>query len=183
MIIKSIIRFVLVLQFLFPVYANAKSVLHEKMGKLSTLVGDWSQEHYTYSEEGTWEKTGTSNLKLSKSLSDLMISGETRDMVPAEGMNLELSFTYDLYRKIYRMSVVDSIYGLMDIYEGEFNQDGHLMLTNINKDTFFPVENGAMHFRFTFKDDDPDKISCFIEQTSDAGEKWSPMLNYIMTRQ
>jgi hypothetical protein len=62
------------------------------------------------------------------------------------------------------------------------NSDGHLVMTNIKSDTHFPYENDIMHFGFTFNDDEADKITFSIEQTSTRGETWAPMLNYVMTK-
>ena len=162
--------------------AYGQSIVHEKVDALSSLLGDWNVTQFTYTQKGEWQKTSTSKMNMVPGLSGVMISGESRDMMRKGVMDLELKLTYDQFRKTYRMSVIDSLYGLMDIYEGDMNSDGHLDMTNIKSDTHFPYENDVMHFRFTINDDDEDKSSFSIEQTSTRGETWVPMLNYVMTR-
>lgn len=182
MTLKKLIKALIILPFLLTFNAYGQSAVQEKMSVLSSFIGEWDVSQFTYTANEKWEKSSTSRIDFKSSLSAMVISGETRDMMPSNAMNLQLTFTYDQFRKTYRLSVIDSLYGLMDIYEGNMNVGDDLVLTNLNSDTNFPVENGVMHFRFTFKDDDADKKSFSIEQTSTRGEKWGPMLNYIMTK-
>ena len=129
MTVKNMLKLIIMLPLIMAMNAQAQNVVAEKMDILSSFVGDWNLEQSSYSERGAWEKSSTSKIAFKSALSGVVISGETRDMMPANAMNLRLSFTYDQFREIYRMSVIDSIYCLMDIYEGNINQDGHLMLT------------------------------------------------------
>lgn len=182
MTLRKLFKLLLILPFIIIYTAHGQSVVHERVEALNSLLGDWNVEQFTYAANGEWQKTSTSKMNMVSGLAGVMISGESRDMMPKGAMDLELTLTYDQFRETYRMSVIDSIYGLMDIYEGDMNSDGHLVLTNIKSDTHFPYENDIMHFRFTFNDDEEGKISFSIEQTSDSGENWSPMLNYVMSQ-
>lgn len=182
MTLRKLFKTLSILPFIAVFNAHSQSIVHEKVDLLKSLVGDWNVTQFTYTESGDWKETSTSKMNMVSGLSGVMISGESRDMMPKGAMDLELTLTYDQFRETYRMSVIDSIYGLMDIYEGDMNETGHLVLTNIAKDTHFPYEGDVMHFRFIFNDSDHDKISFSIEQTSDRGETWAPMLNYVMTR-
>lgn len=182
MTLRKLFKLLLILPFIIIYNAHGQSVVHERVDALNLMVGDWNVEQFTYAANGEWQKTSTSKMNMVSGLSGFMVSGESRDMMPKGAMHLELTLTYDQFRRTYRMSVIDSIYGLMDIYEGNMNSDGHLVMTNIKSDTHFPYENDIMHFRFTFNDDEADKITFSIEQTSTRGETWAPMLNYVMTK-
>ncbi|MDG1438032.1 MAG: DUF1579 family protein [Emcibacteraceae bacterium] len=165
------------------VYAQApENIAKQKIALLDNIIGNWSKEEFSYSDDGTLKLVSSSKITFEKTLSNFQISGATFDITPTDAMNVDLAFTYDQYRKIYRMSVVDSIYGLMDIYEGVMNEDNNLMLDNMTSDTSFPSEGATMYFRFTLDIKDQNKISYLIESTSNKGQKWSPMLNYVMTR-
>jgi len=180
MIIKSFA--ILLLSTIFTVAQAQENIAKQKVALLDNIIGDWSKEEFSYSDDETLKLVSSSKITFEKTLSGFQISGATFDITPTDAMNVGLAFTYDQYRKVYRMSVVDSIYGLMDIYEGTMNDDNNLMLDNMTSDTSFPGEGGTMYFRFTLDIKDKNKISYLIESTSNKGEKWSPMLNYVMTR-
>lgn len=47
-----------------------------------------------------------------------------------DGTAFELTFGYDEKRQLYRLSILDSYTGMPDFYQGNFNQQGILIMTN-----------------------------------------------------
>ncbi|MDG1858661.1 MAG: DUF1579 family protein [Emcibacteraceae bacterium] len=178
--LKSFVIFILLFSTGF---AQEESLAVKKVMAFDKIMGDWNVTQFSPDADGGWQKTTTSNITMSKSLGGNLISGTSSDIEPVGSMDLELSFTYDQVRNHYRMSVIDSSFGLMDIYEGDFNQDGNFIVTNIRSGTsFLDDEGNEFHFKFTFSIDEPDQWSYLIELTTNAGGMWSPMFKFEMTK-
>ncbi len=97
------------------------------------------------------------------------------DMGMEKPVTLLTTFSYDPYRKVYRVSVLDDTFGLLDVYEGRFNSEGVLSVTNLRSDSYFPMgEDGdRLHFMLQWTLNDPVK-KFDILMTPDGGASWSP---------
>ncbi|QLC22963.1 hypothetical protein HFP51_12670 [Parasphingopyxis sp. CP4] len=93
---------------------------------------------------------------------------------PGDLITLQTQFSFDQFRNLYRIAVVDDDFGLMDIYEGRFISDTLLVATNLRSDTHFPLEDGrAMHFQLRW--DFSELVVHFdVLLTVDGGANWRP---------
>lgn len=87
--------------------------------------------------------------------------------------------TYDQYRNVYRAAVIDDTWGIMDVYEGVFDEAGNLVMTNLRSDTFFPLPDGKkMHFRLSWGLADQPK-TFRVDSSVDGGSSWQPMVEDV----
>ena len=85
---------------------------------------------------------------------------------------LRTLFTYDPYREVYRLSVMDDAFGLLDIYEGAFDAQGRLVTTNLRADTSYPIEGGQLHFKLVHDFTGSDGHAFEVYMSADRGESW-----------
>lgn len=105
------------------------------------------------------------------------------DVGSPELMGLQSTITYDQFRKIYRVTLLDDTLGLMDVYEGDFDTDTVLSVTNLRSDTHFPIgPNGeAMHFKLRW-DLGASPITYELLMTVDGGESWDNFSKMTYTK-
>ena len=113
------------------------------MQQLSMLAGDWTMTMYSTDDEGeTWNTDSVGPVSL-----QFVHKGFALEEIPGDletpGFHMRTMIAYDQYRKVYRKTALDDIWGMMDLYEGNI-VDGKLVLDNLKARTFFPVGDGKM---------------------------------------
>lgn len=89
------------------------------------------------------------------------------------GISYELTLGYDQFRKKYVLAAFDNAPGLVDIYQGNFDSEGNLMLDNLESGTHFLDADGTKnHNRLTFKNLSPHSYTLLVEVSTDEGETW-----------
>lgn len=154
---------------------EADSAHRLAMQRLAPLVGTFNVTGVRHGQDGKTQ------LKPSKVVVDYILNGfGVRDFSEADmGMEkpvaLETTFSYDPYRNVYRVSVLDDTFGLMDIYEGRFLEDGILAVSNLRSDTYFPIGADGERLHFMLRWDMTDATKQFdVLMTSDGGASWAP---------
>ena len=161
---------------------DVEKVPLEKMAKFESLLGDWNTTNYFY-EDDDWKQVATSHVKYFKKLKGKLVSEEITNVKPEGGFVVESFISYDQYRNVYRLAAVDDTFGLMDIYEGNFENDKLFRVTNLRAGTNFPTSDGGeLYFRLTFKEIDHDTREFLVEQSNDNGDNWLPMYMNKMVR-
>ncbi len=63
-------------------------------------------------------------------------------------------WSYDRFMKTYRVAITEGAFGYMDIYEGVFDENGNLQLSNENMGTPISTPEGtfAAKYKLTFHD-------------------------------
>lgn len=154
----------------------------EKMAKLEHLLGHWKTTNFAWEDNG-WKQIATSNVHYFKKLKGKLIAEEISNVMPQDSFIVETFLSYDQYRNTYRLAAIDDIYGLMDIYEGDFIDDKTLQVTNLRAGTNFPTSDGGeMYFRLTFNEINNNTRNFLVERSSDNGQTWQPMNMNKMVR-
>lgn len=154
----------------------------EKMAKFETLLGNWQTKNYEY-QDNEWKQIATSTATFSKKLKGKMITEEISNLEPNTSFIVETLISFDQYRDIYRLAAIDDTYGLMDIYEGDFIEDGVIQFTNFRSGTNFPTgDGGEMYFRLTLSEINNDTRELLVENTIDHGKTWTPMNKNIFKK-
>lgn len=145
----------------------------EAMARLAPLAGDWVVTGEVMGPEGAQAMTpGTAEAHYAFNERGIEETALI-DLGSVEGLTeLRTLFTYDPYRDIYRLSVMDGAYGLLDIYEGGFDEDGRLVTTNLRADTSFPIEGGQLHFKLVRDFTGSDGHDFAVYMSADRGETW-----------
>ena len=151
------------------------------MDRLQPLEGEFRIEGRRHTPDGPVLLTPT-RATIEYTLNRFVLREEaTVDMGLEQAVTLLTYFSYDEYRHVYRMAVMDDAFGLMDIYEGRFVDDSTLIATNLRSDTHFETgEGGRMHFQLRWR------IGSRIRQfdvlvSTDAGASWTPYFEMTYT--
>ncbi len=145
----------------------------QAMQRLSSLAGAWEMTVFTTADEGvTWNSGPAQVVDLRFAHKGFMLE-EIPAALDGPGFHMRSYLTYDQYRKVYRKAALDDVWGVLDLYEGNF-EDDRLVLTNLESGTFFPVADGKWRgFRLTLELKE-DKRWTWIDKTDDEGASWQP---------
>ncbi|MDF2178815.1 DUF1579 family protein [Aliiglaciecola sp. CAU 1673] len=145
----------------------------EAMNKLSSLSGDWQlQVKASFDDGKTWQQSEPVSVQLVFKQRGLMLE-EIPLQIVEQGFNMHTLITYDQYRQVYRKAAIDDVWGIMDLYEGQWQED-KLVFTNLKAGTLFPVgEDTWRGFRLTMQVS-PDSRTTWIDKTDDMGKSWQP---------
>lgn len=150
----------------------------DAMARLAPLAGEWVVTGEMMGPNGAQAMTpGTAQARYAFNERGLEETAQI-DLGSVEGLSeLRTLFTYDPYRNLYRLSVMDDAYGLLDIYEGGFDEEGRLVTTNLRADTSFPIEGGQLHFRLVHDFTGSEGHEFAVYMTADRGESWQLYFN------
>lgn len=162
---------------------EAASPLVPALEKFRPLIGTFDISDVRYTPNGevplTPTQSATQPIMGGYGLQDM----SQIDVGSPELMGLQSTITYDQFRKIYRVTLLDDTLGLMDVYEGDFDTDTVLSVTNLRSDTHFPIgPNGeAMHFKLRW-DLGASPITYELLMTVDGGESWDNFSKMTYTK-
>ncbi|WP_370339381.1 hypothetical protein [Parvularcula marina] len=150
------------------------------MARLAPLEGEFVITGVRHTPDGPIE------LREATSTSQFVLNGRvleeerTSDLGLEELITLKTQMSYDQYRQLYRVAVVDDTWGLMDIYEGRFTEPEMLEVTNLRSDTHFPLgDDQKMHFRLRWDLGAPKTFT--VDYSLDQGESWATYFEEVMT--
>lgn len=145
----------------------------EKMQAFSMITGKWSMTVSITEDNGkTWQATPSQDVNINFIHKGMMLEEVASDLSSA-GFHMHTLISYDQYRKVYRKSATDDVWGIMDIYEGNL-EDEKLVLTNLKSKTYFPVEDNVWRgFRLTLELKANHRFM-WIDKTDDDGKSWQP---------
>lgn len=162
---------------------EAASPLVPALEKFRPLIGTFDISGVRYTPNGevplTPTQSATQPIMGGYGLQDM----SQIDVGSPELMGLQSTITYDQFRKVYRVTLLDDTLGLMDVYEGDFDTDTVLSVTNLRSDTHFPIgPNGeAMHFKLRW-DLGASPITYELLMTVDGGESWDNFSKMTYTK-
>lgn len=145
----------------------------EAIARLAPLAGDWVVSGQVMGPGGALAlDTGEAQTRFV--FNDRGLEDNARIDLGGEGAtHLRTLFSYDPYRGLYRLSVMDDTFGLLDIYEGDFDDAGRLVVTNLRSDTSYPIEGGQLHFKLVYDFTHADGHDFDIYMSADRGENWT----------
>lgn len=144
----------------------------EAMARLAPLAGDWVVTGQIMGPDGAQPlEPGTAQAEYA--FNDRGLEETARIDLGSDGLTeLRTLFSYDPYREIYRLSVMDDAFGLLDIYEGDFDAEGRLVTTNLRADTSYPIEGGQLHFKLIHDFTASEGHDFEVHMSADGGESW-----------
>lgn len=152
-----------------------------ELNKLEGILGAWNASTFIMEENG-WRRLSEAEVVIERSLKGLLIvEHETGRAEDGEFPAMKLDISFDQYRDVYRLAVMDDQWGLMDIYEGELAGDA-LTATNLRADTGFPLGDGrTMYFKLVIPTKGDERVM-MIDTSLDGGETWQDFYKVIYTR-
>ncbi len=144
-----------------------------EMQKLAFLVGEWEVQAEPFGPNG---QPGPSFQTTSRIISRLggAVIEESIPLPQANDttINMVTVWSFDRFRKVYRIAYLDDTYALFDVFEG-IEQDGRIVFDNLRANTSLPGPEGRpMHGRNTLADLSPDRFTITSEISFDGGKTW-----------
>ena len=153
----------------------------QAMERLQPLAGNYRIEGQRHAPDGPIKLTAT-QATIAYTLNRRALREDASvDMGLEQPVTLLTYFSYDEYRQVYRIAVMDDAFGLMDIYEGRFVDDATLIATNLRSDTHFPTaDDGRLHFQLRWYLGGDVKQFDVLAST-DGGASWTPYFEMTYT--
>ncbi len=153
-----------------------------ELKRIASLVGDWNLSSEVTPAPGQ----PTVTLKTTSRIVPILGGAHLQETVSVPlvggGSNATIAlWSYDRYRKTYRMAYLDERFALFDINEGNWDGD-RLVLTNLRANTTFPVGGKQAHSRIMIRDLTPNRFLLEVAVSTDAGETWVHLLTATYTR-
>lgn len=137
---------------------------------LASLAGEWEVSGTMLDLEGKPVEI-RSAATITHSLNGHSIDEQSSYLLPPHAVDFSCTRSWDDYRKLYRMACIDSLTGLLDIYEGVF-VDSRLVMTNVNTGTYAEVDGARMYGRQTISAISPNSFQVMWEYSLDDGSTW-----------
>ncbi|MBI1392701.1 MAG: DUF1579 domain-containing protein [Alphaproteobacteria bacterium] len=151
------------------------------VAQLDGMLGAWRVTSEMAGPEGEWTNRTVYRQSFANGLRGLVLSEVHEATLEGDGFALKTDFSFDQYKNVYRLAVLDDTFGLMDIYEGNI-EEGVLIVTNLRADTSFPLGDGRkMNFRLRIPVAG-NRREMFVDQSVDGGETWAKFYRVVYER-
>jgi len=149
------------------------------MGPLLKLVGSWKVAVSRRNQPSApWQESE----RVSR-IEALMGGGLLQErFTTARGAEVLRSFTYDRFRKRYRMTEIDDSSTLLDVNEGELDPQKGLVVSNVTTGTSSEGFGMVFHGRFTVTNITADSFNTQEEISTDGGKEWFLAQKTVYTR-
>jgi hypothetical protein len=139
------------------------------MGPLLPLGGSWqvavSQRNQP---EAPWQESERDSTIESLIGGTLLQESFTTE----RGHEILWTLSYDRYRERYRLTQINDVRGLLDVEEGVFDENGRLVVTNLDTGTTWDGYGLTFHTRVSIFDVGDDAFKMEYEISTDGGENW-----------
>lgn len=166
----------LIIPFLLIVLSGSAQTKVSGINELAYLTGKWKAVTKVMTKSGTWKETTTDTVEFS-----FIKKGNYLKAVMGGQYEYELVFSYDQFQGKYRMSSIDQVSGLLDIYEGNL-QERKLVIDNVVKDTYYTMGGTNYYNRLTLSKISTNEGLMLIEGSDNRGEKWQPVSQVLFYR-
>lgn len=152
-----------------------------EMKRLAPMAGTWRVETEFFRPKLTrWDKGEAFTALVTMRYEGLYIETELVPPFGTQGYATRMAFSFDKFRKTYRMALIENIVGLLDIFEGGFNGDT-LWVDNRRTGTMGPNMAGQLEAnRMALRFDGADAFTLTIQAWRDNG--WVDGMRYRFTR-
>ena len=134
------------------------------LARIFFLRGTWQGQWQSFSQQA-WGETSELEGYFEPTMKEKYLQGAV------EGAGYRWLISYDQVQDRYRMSSIDEVSGLLDIYEGSFDAEGRLVLDNLESGTLYLEHGTKIHNRLTLAAADGG-FHFGVEATEDLGQTW-----------
>jgi hypothetical protein len=149
------------------------------MGPLQSLAGNWKVTFSRRSQDGAPWTDGERESTIDASLGGAMMQERYKS---TEGSEVMRSFTYDRYRKRYRITDINEQQTYLDILDGDFDESKRLVLSDIDTGTPALMFGLTIHSRLALFEIGPDGFKVEEDYSIDGGKNWVNVLKATYTR-
>jgi hypothetical protein len=156
------------------------------MERLRFMQGQWNVKAYVTNIDGLWEAVAQpKETNISAMLDGACHREELTVSYDGITTRLFFSWSYDPYRKLYRMISCDDQDGLMSVLEGDF-EDGTdtVVISDINTGTAILDDNRQPAFfrQLASTKTSNDGFTDIVSESYDGGHSWQPVFRAVHTR-
>ena len=153
-----------------------------EMDPFQALVGTWSVVQRFYRpKRGVWENGPGFSMTFRARYEGMYIEADAvLPAGPEQSFRNTMVISYDKFRRVYRLAMMDGLVGLMDIFEG-VRQGEAVVLDDVRTNTPGPNMRGELEYvRMTLSF--PAAGRFLIEAQAQRGGRWVDMLRYELSR-
>jgi len=186
---KCVYQFLLLVFFMIggtATFGQANPELHAQgIKRISFLEGTWGGTSYKKLKDGTFEVNrtilandpDTTKLTIFKPI----FKGNYYRVSSKVSFNFSMTIGYDQWRQKYVLVSFEDGPGLIDIYQGDFSDNGDLVLSNFEAGTHY-IQGGAKYYnRMIFANITDKGFTWFIDGSTD-GINWKRLTRYDLIR-
>lgn len=154
-----------------------------EMDPFQALVGKWNVTQRFYRpKRGVWETGPGFSMEFRARYDGMYIEADAvLPVSPDQSFRNTMILSYDKFRRVYRIAMMDGLVGLMDIFEG-VRQGDAVVVDDVRTNTPGPNMRGELEYvRMTLSF--PAAGHFLIAAQAQRGARWVDMLRYEMTRQ
>jgi hypothetical protein len=149
--------------------------LKDGIAKIEFLRGPWQAA--LLKPKGTdWVAAGNVRIELEDAAGGKALT----TTISLNGYTYLMFFTYDALQKAYRVTSLDDVSGLMDVYEGNFDDAGALAVSNTGPGTSYASLGTTYHNRMRFLPTGTRSWELQVDFTIDNGATWRPQLRGVV---
>lgn len=138
--------------------------------RLASLAGEWQVTGTMLDLDGKVVKI-RSKATIERNLGGTSIEERSSYVLPSHTVEFFCIRSWDSFRSRYRMACIDSLSGLLDIYDGVFVND-RLVMTNISSGTHAEKNGTRMYGRQTVEEISDNSFLMTWEFSLDNGSTW-----------
>ncbi len=153
------------------------------MEKLRSLAGHYqvTARSLVIGPTPEWAETETS-ATLQADFDGALLEEEMSVVLNRVPLRVRRLFSYDRFRDVYRLAQFDNGTAHLDVYEGGFDDDGRLVMTNVDSGTPWEDYRGVFHSRQILYDWTDDGFKVDVEVSADGGKTWNLDHGFAYTR-
>jgi hypothetical protein len=139
------------------------------MGPLQPLSGSWQVAVSQRNQPGApWQET-----ERASTIEPLVGGTLLQERYTTErGNEVVWTLSYDRFQEHYRLTQINDVRGLLDVEEGDFDENGRLVVTNLDTGTTWEGFGFTFHTRVSIFDITDDAFEMEYEISTDGGENW-----------
>jgi hypothetical protein len=146
-----------------------------QLERLRGLLGEWELTQVLIEDDGSSSSTPRGPSQTQITLNRFLLETRLRCDVAGVVTHCLLTWSFDPFMEVYRVTITEGAFGYMDLHEGVFEENGTLLLSNEGMPTPLSSSDGTLvgRYRLEFEDgDDASGYTLFGNFSVDGGETW-----------
>jgi hypothetical protein len=157
--------------------------LLEGMTKLAPMAGEWQVKvEFKPFPPAPWQEQGTTTSKLTALHGGAALHEEIAVTAGGRTTRSLVTWSWDRFAERYRVAVLDDFTSHLNVFEGDWGEDGHVVLSNAGTGTRRPGEGEPLTERIVLSGVTADGFTVEYQHTPDGGESWAGSLRLTYTR-
>jgi hypothetical protein len=150
------------------------------MAPLQHLAGEWKVAYSKRQGDGAPWEDGERVSRIDRLLGGALFQER---YTSAEGIEVLRTYSFDRYRKRYRITEMNEQQTYLDILDGDFDEQERLVASDVSTGTPAEMYGMTIHGRMTLSEVGPDSFKVEEDYSIDGGTNWINVTKATYTRQ